>query len=491
MSDDDMPARGKQLAHSGKYNPKTAEPQDEDGNSVMPLHSSETVHGGGQCDGAEVLNRIVAWYGRFIRVTDPDDLYLLTLWTAHTHLVVELYTTPRLVIDSVTFGSGKTTVLDHLNRLCLNPVQAASLSSPALIPRLLESKMRTLLLDEVDRSLRADKPGVEDLIGIINSGYRRGATRPVLVPVKGGGWETKEMSTFAPVSMAGNAPNLPDDTVSRQLRILLMPDLDGTVEDSDWEMIEDDAEELRSQMAEWSDTVRTRVKGMTVELHPRCIGRSKEKWRPLKRVAVAAGGEWPGIADRLIEKDLEHDAAEREAGLKAQPPGMVMLKDLFAIWPDGETFIPTRELVSKLIVHNPDYWGADSAYGRSLTEHRLGRLVTQAAKVTSSRPGGRGPRGYLRSHLDPVWHRLGIGRIQTGASGGSGATGADDAAFAGLTGCTASKATPTEPVQHSRLCGCGAELADDNPTDTCRECQREQRQQPDAEPRDAQADGVG
>jgi hypothetical protein len=68
-------------------------------------------------DGAEVLARIAAWFGRFIRVTDPDDLNLLTLWTAHTHLVVELYTTPRLQVDSVIFGSGKTTVLDHLQRL--------------------------------------------------------------------------------------------------------------------------------------------------------------------------------------------------------------------------------------------------------------------------------------------------------------------------------------------------------------------------------------
>ena len=203
--------------------------------------------------GAEILDRIAAWYGRFIRVTDPDDLNLLTLWTAHTHLVVELYTTPRLQVDSVIFGSGKTTVLDHLQRLCENPVQAATLSSPALIPRLLEFSMRTLLLDEVDRSLHPDKPGVGELIGIINSGYRYGATRPVLVPIKGGGWEAKEMSTYAPVAMAGNSPNLPPDTVSRSIRILLMPDLDGTVEDSDWELIEDEAARLRGQITTWAD----------------------------------------------------------------------------------------------------------------------------------------------------------------------------------------------------------------------------------------------
>jgi hypothetical protein len=366
---------------------------------------------GPEPDGAELLDRTAAWYARFIRVTDPDDLNLLTLWTAHTHLVVELYTTPRLQVDSVIFGSGKTTVLDHLQRLCHKPVQAASLSSPALIPRLLESATRTILLDEVDRSLHPDKPGVGDLIGILNSGYRYGATRPVLVPVKGGAWEPKEMSTYAPVAMAGNSPNLPPDTVSRSIRILLMPDLDGTVEDSDWELIEEDADQLRADLAAWADSVRMSVKGSTVILPPGCIGRSKEKWRPLKRVAVAAGGHWPAIVDRLIEHSLAEDEAEREAGLKAQPPGMVMLADLFAIWPQGEEFMPTRQLVDKLIAHNPHYWGAQSGYGKPLTETRLGRLVTQAAKVTSTRIGGVPPRGYLWSQLHPVWRRLGIGLL--------------------------------------------------------------------------------
>jgi hypothetical protein len=363
--------------------------------------------------GAGLLDDITAWFGRFIAVTDPDDLSILTLWTGHTHLVNELYTSPRLQVDSVIFGSGKTTVLDHLNRLCLKPVQAAALSSPALLPRMLESGMRTVLLDEVDRSLRPDKPGVEDLIAIINSGYRFGATRPVLTPTAGGGWASRDMSTYAPVAMAGNSPNLPPDTVSRSIRILLMPDRDGTVEDSDWELIEDEADRLRTRIAEWADAVRFEVKGMCVDLPDKCIGRSKEKWRPLKRVAVAAGGDWPQIADRLIVKSIAEDEAEREAGLKVQPPGMVLLSDLYAIWPQDENFVPTRELVSALVVHNPDYWGCGSAYGKPLTDTRLGRLLSRSAKVTSHRPGGStSPRGYLRTWLEPVWHRLGIAPYQ-------------------------------------------------------------------------------
>jgi hypothetical protein len=380
-------------------------------------------------DGADVLDRLVAWFGRFIAVTDPDDLYILALWAMHTHLVSELNTTPRLLIDSTVFGSGKTTVLEHLAHLCPNSVQAASLSSPALIPRMLESGMRTVLLDEVDRSLRPDKPGVEDMIAILNSGYKFGATRPVLVPVKGGGWEPRDMPTHAPVAMAGNSPYLPADTVSRLLRILLMPDLDDQIEESDWEAITDDATALRDTAARWADNIRADIKGLTVELAQKCIGRSKEKWRPMKRIAVLAGGHWPETTDRLIARNLAEDAAEREAGLKAQPPGMILLTDLHHIWPagePGEQLVPTRDLVSRLIAHNPDYWGLGSPYGKALTETRFGMLLSQAAKVTSCRPGGAGPRGYLRSQLAPVWHRLGIARFQPGEPGYAGEPGYDN-----------------------------------------------------------------
>src|SRR5690606_35977466 len=124
----------------------------------------------------------------------------------------------RLVLDSPVPGSGKTTVLEHMHRLCVRPVQAASISSPALLARLLEKGVRTILIDEADRSLDPKKEGVAELIAILNSGYKVGGTRPVLVPTKEG-WDAVEMSTFSPVARAGNSPNLPDDTQSRSIRV--------------------------------------------------------------------------------------------------------------------------------------------------------------------------------------------------------------------------------------------------------------------------------
>src|SRR5215203_5972357 len=207
-------------------------------------------------DGDAVLLDVRNWLARFIRTVTDADLDLLTLWAAHTHLVVETYTTPRLQIDSPIPESGKTTVLEHLQRLSMRPVQIASLASPALLPRMLEAEQRTILIDEADRSLNPDKEGIADLFAVLNSGYKRGGTRPVLVPAKGGGWDVKEMPTFAPVAMAGNNPTLPDDTKSRSLRVLLMPDPSGLIEETNWERIEDEARALHDEIAAWADQVR-------------------------------------------------------------------------------------------------------------------------------------------------------------------------------------------------------------------------------------------
>jgi hypothetical protein len=83
-----------------------------DANEVPPIEPP---------NGADLLDDLVAWFARFIAVTNPDDLPLLALWAVHTHLVVELYTTPRLLIDSIMEGSGKSTVVDHLNPVVCAP----------------------------------------------------------------------------------------------------------------------------------------------------------------------------------------------------------------------------------------------------------------------------------------------------------------------------------------------------------------------------------
>lgn len=359
----------------------------------------------GSSDG--VLDRVRAWLARYVCTVQESDLDLLTLWAAHTHLCGELYTTPRLVLDSPVPGAGKTTTLEHLQRLCLRPLQVASLSSPAMLARLLDKDLRTILVDEADRNLDPKRPGVEDLVAIINAGYKRGATRPVLVPGPKGEWDVREMPTFSPVVLAGNAPHLPDDTRSRTIRVLLLPDLEGRVETSDWEEIEPDAMDLGECLAQWAEEVRDVVRTVRPPLPEGCIGRSKERWHPLRRVAEAAGGRWPEVADDLIRRDLIEAQMDREDGMVTTPPAVTLLRNIAQVWPPDEDFVASKHLIGELIAHDPSTWGESSPYGRALTLQRMGRMLAQGFKVNSTRQGD-GPRGYYRQALAPVWRRMGI-----------------------------------------------------------------------------------
>ncbi len=137
----------------------------------------EAAPTGEHLDGEVVLDAVRAHFALYVKTMNEADLDLLTLWTAHTYFVAETYTTPRLVLDSPMPGSGKTTVLEHLSRLCVDPCQMASVTSTALLARILdtaEGNTRTLLIDEVDRTLSPDNPLTTDLLAVLNSGYKKG-----------------------------------------------------------------------------------------------------------------------------------------------------------------------------------------------------------------------------------------------------------------------------------------------------------------------------
>lgn len=376
---------------------------------VQPVQPDEPVTSRGSArTGAtdRALTNVRAWLGRHVSTVQETDLDLLTMWAAHTHLCVETYTTPRLLLDSPVPGSGKTTVLEHLERLCVAPVQMASLSSPAMLARLLDAGMRTVLIDEADRSLSPDKKDIGDLLAVLNSGYKRGGTRPVLIPVKEG-WQVKEMPTFSPVAMAGNSPNLPEDTRSRSLRVLLMPDVDGSIEETDWEWIDDEARQLGKALAAWADTVRDDVRLNRPDLPEQVKGRARERWAPLKRVADAAGGRWPEVVDRLAAEDIEEQALAREEGAVIERPHVVLMQHLAEVWRD-EQFIATEVLIDRLTDTHPETWGEFSPFGKRLTSQRLGRMLSSNYKIHSSRPDATGHRGYTLAALSTAFRRFGL-----------------------------------------------------------------------------------
>jgi len=352
-----------------------------------------------------VLQALADWFRRFVFVPNQTHYYLLALWVAHSWAIEHLGTTPRLLLESPVPESGKTTLLDHFDRLCRHPLKIGSAVSPALLARCLEEGPRTLLLDEVDRTLNPRDPGTAERLAILNTGYKRGGTRPVLV-AQGSEWVVKEFPTFAPVAIAGNTPELPDDTRSRCIEVRLLPAFSDAIEDSDWEEIEPDADLLREAILQAVEAIGEQVQTHRPSLPKGCIGRNREKWLPLKRLAAQAGPDWEQRADQLIEADLEQQKQNKEAGVQSKRPSVLLAEHLSEYYLTSQGFSPSEEVREWLVKQYPEAWSAESSYGRELTVQRLGGMLSKSYGITSQRPDK--VRGYTENQFAEVWQALGI-----------------------------------------------------------------------------------
>lgn len=373
-----------------------------DGGSVNPVGSDGYL--------SDLIKDVRTWFGTYIKVIDESDLDVLALWAIHTWVCEETFTTPRLLIDSPVPGSGKTTLLEHLGKLSRRPAQMASINSSAMLARITANEIRTLLIDEADRNLNPKKPGVEDLLAILNSGYKRGGTRPTLVQSKND-WVIQEMPTFSPVAIAGNTPLLPDDTRSRCIVVRLLPDISGSVQPSDWEFLEEPAAELALRIEQVTEEHREAIRQSRPDLPSGCVNRLKERWNPLKRIATVAGMEWSDKVNQLILRDIESARQQSENGDLQLSVNLQLAKDLFAVFGTEPGFIPTIQLVKRLIQHNPDQWSSSSFYGKDLTPQRFGRILANAYGLNSMRIGDSA-RGYYSDQFMRIWRQLGISPLE-------------------------------------------------------------------------------
>jgi hypothetical protein len=283
----------------------------------------------------------------------------------------------------------------------------ASVSSPALLARITAIGIRTLLIDEADRSLDPKRQGVGDLVAILNSGYKIGGTRPVLEKGKGEAWEVNEMPTYSPVAIAGNTPLLPDDTRSRCIAIRLMPDNEGKAEQSDWEWIEVNAIDLREHIQEATEAVREQVRQARPLLPPGCRNRHRERWNPLAKVALVAGDTWTERCNASIQADLDLAAEVAENGDGTTSPAVQIAQDLYKVLGTETRFELSSEIVRKLISLNPEAWSFTSPYGKDLTPKRLGSILNRSFGIYSVRSGANS-RGWNSGQFVQIWQKLGI-----------------------------------------------------------------------------------
>ncbi|KAB8290102.1 DUF3631 domain-containing protein [Bifidobacterium avesanii] len=358
-------------------------------------------------DPSELANRIFRLLKRYIGATD-DDLRMLTLWIMHTWVFDALYTTPRLLVTSIMPGAGKTTLLEWIGHLGARSEMLSAISSASLLANLADQGY-TLLVDEADRSLRKDNPLSADFIAVVNTGYKKGGSRTIQEPDKKHGWKVVRKSTHAPAVFAGNNPDLPADTRQRCIPVFLYPS--DEVEESDWEMIEEDDSEfldLRHDLPLWAESATASIKPRPTLPEP-VKGRYREVWLPLARIAQTQSGGWLDTVRRLSAEFVEQAKTDADMGLANDSPHIVLLKDIAELWATQwrtSPFVGSQQMCDALAYDNPTQWGDQQTgnFGR-LTTKRLASMLKKAG-VEACRNRERTKRGYRFGAFAQAWRTL-------------------------------------------------------------------------------------
>lgn len=154
-------------------------------------------------DGEALLNEVHGFFCRFVAFPSVHAAVACTLWVAHAHAMEAWESTPRLAFLSPEPGSGKSRALEIAELLVPRPAMTVNMS-PAALFRIIggEEGLPTILLDEVDTIFGPKAKENEDLRGLLNAGWRRGA-KTYRCAMHGKDVKLESYEAFSAVALAG------------------------------------------------------------------------------------------------------------------------------------------------------------------------------------------------------------------------------------------------------------------------------------------------
>jgi len=311
-------------------------------------------------DGDALLTELVATIGRYI-VMDEAMAISVALWVMASYLFDCFTVFPRLAIVSPEKQCGKTTLLDVLALMARRALIAAHIT-PAVLFRIVEKDCPTLMLDEGDRYLHEN----QELLGILNSGHRRGGGVPRCV---GDDHEPRMFSTWSPAVFAaiGRVPEtLEDRSVVIRLRRRLPSERIEQFRADRTETLHTLAQKIARWAKDNSPLIDLVDPGEIEGLYNR-VG---DNWRPLITVADMAGSEWAERARKAARICVETNKLGDD-----QSNSVMLLKDIRAVFEfTNDTALPTTTIVGYLEKMEDRPW-ADFARGKTITPTQIARLL--------------------------------------------------------------------------------------------------------------------
>jgi hypothetical protein len=342
-----------------------------------------------------LLRDVRGFVRRFVAL---DDLQAdaVTLWAAHTHVLDAFPVTPYLAITSAEKRSGKTRLLEVLELLVREPLPRANISDAALF-RVIAERSPSLLMDEVDAVFKSRER--EELRGLLNAGYRRGA-----VAHRMGGRTNTELQTFpvfCPKAFAGIGDCLPDTITDRSIPIRLKRRTrEEHVERFRLREVVDEGAILRDRLADWLEPQGDYLAASRPALPDELDDRAQDVWEALLAIADAAGEEWVSRA-RYAAVALSSGEEREDDSIT-----VTLLRDIHLFFTsNGHERVRTADLLAHLHGVEESPWG--DWYGKQLSAHGLSRLLKPyRIKTMPVKVDGETVRGYKVEQFGDAFARV-------------------------------------------------------------------------------------
>lgn len=345
------------------------------------------------------LDGALAILDRYVVLPSDHERHALALFVAHTWAIEGAHATPYVLIVSPEKRSGKSRLLDVLEKLVARPWYSVEPTAAVLRRNLLTKP--TLLVDEVDALFGAGGERTEPLRGVLNAGNRPGAT---VARCAGDSHQVVNFPIFSPKVLAGidTGERIPDTIRDRAMTIRMVrktaaePTARFRHRDVDSEVAP-----IRDAFAAWAED--DAVVSSLLDAEPTVPGdlddRAAEAWEPLLAIADLAGNGWPGRARGAAEALSGGDQHRDEQAI-----GATLLRAIRRAFGDADRMMTTDLL--QIINADEELPFGSWRDGRGLDGRGLARLLKPYdVRPRTIRRGDDVAKGYRREQFVDAWAR--------------------------------------------------------------------------------------
>jgi hypothetical protein len=359
-------------------------------------------------DLASLIEEMREFVRRFVVLNDYQAV-AIALWIFHTYAIESAETTPYMSVTSAEKRSGKTRLLEVLELLVRSPQPSVNISDAALF-RSIHLRTPTVIFDEIDAIFGPKARDREDLRGMLNAGYRRGAVTHRM----GGANNTQleEFNVFCAKVFAGIG-ELPDTIRDRAIRIRLER---RTRDEEIQRFRRREVEEIAAPFRESFAALAAQYLDVLAEARPALPDdlddRAQDVWEPLLAIADLAGSEWP-ILSRRAAVALSSGVEREDDSL-----GVRLLRDVHDVFERTALHaFKTSDLISELALVEESPWG--DWHGKTITAQGLSKLLKPfRIKTMSVWVDDQTVRGYkLEQFTDAFARVLGVRSVSGVRSG--------------------------------------------------------------------------